>query len=178
MKERPLTFKDLRPRPESYREEIRLNPHPVALLLDQIGDPKNLGALFRTADAVRAKQIFAFRMDGVIHNPKVRRVARSSQQSVAYREIEHLEEVQALRSYYQMIGLEWTNASTAYTEYAPQKPTLLVIGNEERGISPDLLQWCEGCVHIPMYGFNTSMNVAVATGIVLYKLLEWYRAGW
>jgi tRNA G18 (ribose-2'-O)-methylase SpoU len=52
----------------------------------------------------------------------------------------------------------------------------LVIGNEERGISDEVLGLLDASVHIPMHGVKTSLNVAMATGIVTYALLEKWLA--
>jgi tRNA G18 (ribose-2'-O)-methylase SpoU len=71
---------------------------------------------------------------------------------------------------YTLVGVEITNQSKALDEYlreeAPQ-PTILVLGAEQSGISKEVLEVLDGCVHIPMYGRNSSLNVATALAIAL-----------
>ena len=71
-----------------------------------------------------------------------------------------------------IVALEITDTSIPYMEYHPEKECCLIIGNEKNGVRPELLQLAETCIHIPMYGLNTSMNVAVATGIATFSILE------
>jgi len=172
MERRQLTFRETRPDYEAYLEFIQNNRHPVSLLLDRVLDVKNIGALFRLADAARLAKIYFYKMEGVELTTSFRRVARAAEQFVLFESLTSVEQVQALAQTHQLLALEWTNDSMAYHEVIPEKPIVLIIGNEENGVSGDLLSIVEDCIHIPMYGVKTSMNVAMATGIAVYKLLE------
>lgn len=55
------------------------------------------------------------------------------------------------------------------------KPLVLIVGNEVKGISPKILKYCDKIVHIPMYGKKESLNVSVATGVALYRLISKWK---
>lgn len=172
MQRKQLSFKDARPNFEEYLHFIQNNRHPLSLLLDGVLDVRNIGAIFRLADAARLTNIYFYRMESVNLNAEFRRVARSAEQFVRYETLVSLESVQHLLQTHQLLALEWTNDSIPFTEVTLKKPCILAIGNEERGISEEILQTAETCIHIPMYGVKNSMNVSVATGIAVYGLLE------
>ncbi len=172
MNRKPLTFRETRPDYEAYLAFIQNNRHPISLLLDQVLDLRNIGAIFRLADAARIAKIYFYKMDNIQLTVQFRRVARSAEQFVPYESIARLEQLQTLAQSHQFLALEWTNDSVPYTDIQLTKPILLAIGNEESGVSNDILQLAAQCIHLPMYGVKTSMNVAVATGIAVYKLLE------
>ena len=84
-----------------------------------------------------------------------------------------------------IVALEITDGSRSIFDYSlpatvteGQGELLLVAGTEAGGVTPGLLALCDVAVHLPMYGQNTSMNVAVALGAAVYLLLEKFsRAG-
>lgn len=173
MKRRQLLFEDTRPDFEAYLQHIQANRHPIALLLDGVEDMRNVGALFRLADGARIEKIYTFHTESLELNKKLKRVSRSTEQFVPYEHLPDLAALQALKATKPLIGLEWTNDSVPYTTYnLPKEGCTLVLGNEESGISDEVLNLLDGSVHIPMYGVKTSLNVAVATGIVVYAFLE------
>lgn len=177
MKERQLDFQDERPKEmEDYILKAITQRHPLSLLLDQVEDTRNLGALFRLADAARLQQIWALGETGLFDSKIIRRVARSTLAYVPHSTID-IGKAQALSQEQNMVALEITENSIPYTEYEPQGPCILVIGNEKDGVSEELLALCQTSIHIPMYGVNTSMNVAMATAIAVYGLLGKIRQG-
>ena len=172
MEDRPLSYKEKNQDFERLRQEVEANPHPIGLLLDQIELPRNLGSLYRIADAARLEKIYGYQMDNMEKGKKVKRVARNSNEFVPYQNIQNVEVIQQLKSNYTIYALEITQQSIPYTELKPKFPCLLLVGNEKRGVSKELLNLADQSIHIPMHGINLSMNVAVATAIATYKLLE------
>lgn len=73
-----------------------------------------------------------------------------------------------------IIALEQTKDSIDLFKYKlpKNKKIALVMGNEVRGLSPQILKYCDKKIAIPMYGKKESLNVSVATGIALYQLLH------
>jgi len=169
----PLSFHDLRPDPKERLSQIQTNRHPIALLLDGVTDPGNLGLLFRLADAAALERLFLWQLPEEEPSPKVQRISRST---VGYVPHEHLHTEAALEAVlekYQVLALEYTRQSMEYTRFqGSDTPILIVVGSEQRGVSPLLLQHCQQKLHLPMYGMNTSMNVACATSILVYHLLQ------
>jgi tRNA G18 (ribose-2'-O)-methylase SpoU len=78
---------------------------------------------------------------------------------------------------YHLIGLEYTQNSKLLFDinFTPVTPCLLIAGNENFGIDPDILAQCDQTVHIPMAGIKQSLNVAIAFSIAAYWIL--YGAG-
>lgn len=104
---------------------------------------------------------------------QLKRVSRATEQFVPYEHLPDLTALQKLKMTKSLIGLEWTNDSILYMKYQlPKEGCVLVLGNEERGISQEVLDLLDACVHIPMYGIKTSLNVVVAAGIVVYDFLN------
>jgi tRNA G18 (ribose-2'-O)-methylase SpoU len=83
-----------------------------------------------------------------------------------------LESAQALAKDHVFWGLEITDQSLPYTQVEAQAETVLVVGQEAHGIPPEILELCRQTMHLPMYGVNTSMNVAMAAGIAVYDQIR------
>lgn len=170
-KERQLGFQDINPDPRKRAEQIKAKPNPVILLLDGLNDPENLGAMFRLADAACIAGIFGYNMTLDSQHTKIKRISRDTVGHIPYKSLYSLNELNILLEKYQAVALEYTNKSIPFTEYRDTKPCMLVIGNEQRGVSDELLELCQTSIHIPMLGMNSSMNVSVATGIAVYHFL-------
>ncbi len=169
---RQLHFQEERNDFESYLSYIQQHRHPLSLLLDRVKDIRNIGALFRIADAARLSRIYGYKLPDPDQQKKLKRVARATLEYVPYTALKHIEEVEALKKDHTLIGLEITNQSVPYHQLAAQGPCVLVIGNEQHGVSEQVLALSDQCIHIPMLGVKTSMNVSVATGIAVYSMLE------
>jgi len=167
--EYPLDFRSINPNPE---ERLQQTPTPIILMLDRLQDPRNLGSLFRLADACRLVGIYGFRCTVDPKASRTQRAARHTLQYIPYQPLQELSQVEALTQQYRPIALEYTNRSVPYYAYQQKDPCMLIIGNEQRGVSGDLLEMSVQSLHIPMLGMNSSMNVAVASGIVLYHFLN------
>ena len=172
MADRQLTFRDERPDElADIITSIHKNRHPVSILADQLDDPQNIGMLFRLADAARLSHLWLYNIDeSILKNRKLKRVARSTLDYVPYSFLS-LGELEILSKKTNLVALEVTEQSMPITEFAPPSPIVIVIGNESRGVSAEVLAHCQQSIHIPMYGINTSMNVAMASGIGVYSLL-------
>jgi len=173
--ERQLHFREERPDWQARLKRIEQNRHPISLLLDDVTDVRNLGTLFRLADAAWLEKIYTFGPEPDINPKKLKRIARSTNRFVPLEHLPDLEAVQALQKSADLIGLEITTASISFRELNVERPIILVIGSEQRGISEELLMLTDQCIHVPMYGINTSMNVAMATGIAVYDLVGKFR---
>lgn len=78
---------------------------------------------------------------------------------------------------YRLVGLEQTTDSRDLHEYAFQRKTALVIGNERTGLTPELLQLLDDVVEIPVWGMPFSYNVATATAMALYEYCRQFPTG-
>lgn len=149
----------------------------ISVLLDNIRSAHNTGAIFRTADGVGAAQLY---LCGITPNPAVN---STIQKTALGAEVEipwsaHLDAVsiaQELKAQgFFILALETTPGSQPFYEVdlhkLDQEPILLVVGNEQAGVDPGLLDLCELVLSLPMVGSKASLNVAVAFGVIAYWL--------
>ena len=170
MAQRKTSYQDTALAFERRLQKIKESRAGVSLLLDGIEDYRNLGALFRIADAANLDHIYGYRMPELFSHRKLGKVARSTQRFIPHSNLSQGEEIVALQDNFELIALELTDQSIPYHEYYPEGPCALIIGNESLGVSTELLSLASRSIHIPMHGINHSMNVAVATGIAVYHL--------
>ena len=71
-----------------------------------------------------------------------------------------------------IIALEQDKRAVDYKKFKPEFPLALVLGNEVGGLSKEILKYMDSIVEIPMCGKKESLNVAVATGVALFKIIE------
>ena len=164
------------PYPYSGLQEILSPREPLVLVLDGITDPRNLGAVLRAADGAGAS--------GVVI-PKDRAVgvtAAAVKASAGASEHVRVARVTNLRRAIDTMkraGL-WVYAAeiggTPYTELDLAGAVALVLGSEGRGVRRLVREGCDGTVSIPMLGAVGSLNVAVASAVLLYEAHR--RRGW
>jgi tRNA G18 (ribose-2'-O)-methylase SpoU len=136
-----------------------------------VADPFNIGSIFRICEAVKCKEII-FVDSTDIGIQKVKRASRHTSGMVPYQCIALEDFASVVQRLPTLVAVEITSKSTdVYTTPLPQD-VALVVGGERYGIPEDILQRCAYAVHVPMFGVNSSMNVATSLGIVLY---EWHR---
>jgi tRNA G18 (ribose-2'-O)-methylase SpoU len=159
---------------EAYAQIDRL---PVAVLLDNVRSLYNVGAFFRTADAVRAESMV---LAGITPTPEDARIAKTAlgaERSMAWSTCpEAAAAIDGLRSRgFEIAAVETSLHAVDLFDWRPRFPVCVVFGHEVDGIGPALLERCDVHVRIPTLGTKGSINVATAGGVVLYELLRKYR---
>lgn len=146
---------------------------PLAVVLDGVEDPRNLGAIIRTVDCAGAHGIFIPERRAAGLTEIVAKTAAGALEHVAVaraanltRLIEDLKE----RGIW-TVGTE-PDAATDYTDWDWTQPSALFLGGEGAGLHRLVRERCDTLVRIPMRGHITSLNVSVAAGIVLYEALR------
>lgn len=136
-----------------------------------VSDSVNIGTIFRICEAVKCKQIIFVDVTDV-DVQKVKRASRSTSEVVPFKFVSFEEFTDSIDEFSPLVAIEITSKST--NVYNAQLPCegAFVIGGERYGIPDRILQMCTSAVHIPMFGVNSSMNVATSLGIILY---EWHR---
>lgn len=140
------------------------------LVLDRIQDAGNLGTIIRTADAFGINQIIC--IDGTVdvYSPKVVRSTMGSILRTKTIYIEDLKKLNELKNFgYEIIGTTLDKKSVFLDEIDFSKKYIFIMGNEANGISDEIKQICDIFAKIPMTENAESLNVAVATSIILYK---------
>lgn len=174
MLNKQLDFQEIRTNAAERIASISDNRTKIALLCDRMIDVKNVGSMFRLADAARLEKIYFYQSTVDFSHKKLTKVARSTNKYVDFELINDFNKIEKIIAEYEVVALDKTSESIVYTTFQQQsnKKILLIIGAEKFGVSSELLHFATTTIHLPMLGVNTSMNVSVATGIAVYYLLR------
>ncbi len=138
---------------------------PISLYLEDLRAPFNIGSIFRSAESFGVEHIYLSPNCPEVTNKKVCRTAMGTEKVVPH----SVAKLEDLAKKYPIVALE-TGGTSVENFTFPKKKFVLVVGNEELGISPQALQIAKsssGVVTIPICGYKASINVGVATGILL-----------
>lgn len=152
--------------------EFEKRRFPISLICDNINKAPNIGSLFRTADAFGVeKVIFCGK-----HIPLGRRMTKTSRatEKVVIHEVRDdiINVISEFKSQgYCIVALEITSDSVPIHEHQfTSQPIALIIGDENHGISSQVLEHSDLIIHLNMFGLNSSMNVVQACAIALYEM--------
>lgn len=154
-------------------EQVCTMPKGVVLVAEEIQDPRNMGMLIRTADAA---QVRALVLASPIADPYSRACVRSTTGSIAFLPlvcgVDSQTVIDAFRRHgWKQVGSS-AHAERLLWDEDLASPFTLWVGNEERGLRPETRQAMDNIIRIPMSGGAQSLNVAVATGILLFEGLR------
>lgn len=148
------------------------------VLLDNMRSLWNVGSIFRTADAAGVSMLSLCGITGCPPKKEITKTALGAEQTVPWQYFVHpLDIIPALRAKgISVIGLERNHQSTNLTDLLKEKkiakPLCLIVGNENKGLSPEILDYCDYVCSLPMYGKKESLNAAVAFGVAAYLINE------
>lgn len=155
--------------PEGFKVAPKL---PVRVVLENVRSGLNVGAFFRTGDAMC---IDGIELCGYTAHPPHRDILKSAlgaSEHVAWRPHEDaLAAIVQLRAEgYHIAAIEQAAHSTLLQDWRPHRDErwAFVFGNEVRGVEPTTVQACDLCLEIPQFGVKQSLNVSVCGGIVLW----------
>lgn len=145
----------------------------LLLVLDNIIDPRNLGALLRTAEGARVGGVILTSARSASLSPLVEKIATGATAYVPICRIENLARTLTTlcEQGYWTVGLV-PDASMSLYDLPVSRKIALVVGGEEKGVRQLTRQLCECLVAIPMRGQIASLNVSVAGAIALYELVR------
>ena len=171
---RKLEFEEILEKRPSIEKVSSAPKHPFVVLLDNIRSLHNVGAIFRTADAVNLQHLYLCGITGWPPRDEIRKTSLGAEESVAWTyEKDAAKIITKLRQDgYQIVALEHTDKSNDYRTAIYQHPICLIIGNEYMGIQEHIVSECDMAVEIPMFGVKQSLNVSVAFGVAAYELLN------
>lgn len=152
-------------------DEIDGSTGGIWVALDRVRDPGNLGAIMRSADAVGAKGLILI---GDCTDPYSVESVRASMGAVFNVRIIACSEAAFLKFAASWQGSVVGTALPAATDYRKanyDRPLIMLMGNEQSGLTDSLMQACSQLVKMPMLGRSDSLNLAVATGVALYEAL-------
>ncbi len=158
--------------------EQNIRKHPLCLLANDMRMPMNIGSLFRIADAFGVHKLYLCGSSPIPPSKKINKTARATVRSVDYEYREDaLEAVNILKKEgYIIVSLEITKHSVDIQNFELQATdkVCLIIGAENGGVEQELLDTSDAVVHVPMFGQNSSMNVATATAVAVFEMIKNY----
>ena len=165
-------------RPSATLDEVlnRQNKNPLLVCLDGIQDPGNFGTILRTAEAAGAGGVISLKGSADAFAPKTLRSAMGSAfrlPIVAGGSVAVIQQVQAAGL--TLVGTVM-DAELNYTDFDWRQPTLVLLGNEARGMRAEVLALCDVRVRIPLQPPVESLNVAAAAAALLFEAARQRRS--
>lgn len=153
-----------------HREWRRRTDGRVALVLDGVGNPFNVGSIVRTAAAERVDHVYLGGATAPNHE-KVNKTALGTARYLTWTDFESgVDAVTAARADgYRVVAVELTSDAVPLHEVEMGADVALVIGHEDRGCAPATLAACDAVAFIPQLGKVGSLNVASAAAIAIYE---------
>src|SRR3989344_231761 len=171
----------------------------IFLVLHNIRSAHNVGSIFRTADAAGVAKIFLcgytptptrfarfdlgsakrsnLGLGSNLQESKIAKTALGAEKTVPWEQ--HKQTWRLLKKLSTrkvgpcvVVALEQDKKAIDYRKFKPEFPMALVLGNEVGGLSKEILKYVDKIIAIPMYGQKESLNVSVACGIALYRLID------
>jgi 23S rRNA (guanosine2251-2'-O)-methyltransferase len=158
----------------SFMELVEtLDNNALVLLLDHVTDVRNMGAIARTAECTGvAALVVPDHGSAALNEDAIKTSSGALLRLPVCREQNLKTVVNLAKQYGYQVVASTEKGAVHYREVDFRQPTLLLMGNEETGISPDLLRLSDVRAKLPIVGEVASLNVSVAAGVMMYEALE------
>jgi 23S rRNA (guanosine2251-2'-O)-methyltransferase len=155
------------------RTSLSKKENPLLLILDEINDPHNLGAIARSAECSGADGMIITERNSAPLSPAAIKASAGALEHIPIAKAGSLSAtLKDIRNYgFCIIGSD-SNAENLYTDHLYDKPVALVIGSEGKGIRPSTRKYCDHLIKIPMKGKINSLNASVSAGIILFEIMK------
>ncbi len=156
----------------SLEKIVEKKENNLIVICDQIEDPHNLGAILRTCDAVAVDGLIISKHRSASLNATVAKVSTGAINTVDVHQATNLNDsIKYLKDHgYWIVAAENGIDAVNYTDFPVDMPIALVVGSEGKGISRLVLEASDIKTTIPMKGSVNSLNVSVATAILLFEI--------
>jgi tRNA G18 (ribose-2'-O)-methylase SpoU len=154
---------------------------PFIVVLDNVRSQHNVGAVFRTADAMLLEGVYLCGICCCPPNQEIHKTALGAEESVDWTYFADTKDaIRVLKEKgYTCYAVEQAHDSITLEQAAAQtngqSKIAVILGHEVFGVQQEVVDACDGCIEIPQYGTKHSMNVSVTAGIVMYRLSEAMR---
>ena len=158
---------------EKIISEAKKNSLPLILVLDEIQDPHNVGAILRSAECSGVNGVIITKHHSATITSTVTKTSAGATEHLKICQVNNLSQTidELKEKGFWIVGSSLENAKN-YTEVDYKIPIALIVGNEEKGIRKLTASKCDFLVKIPMSGKIQSLNVSVATGVLLFEILR------
>jgi 23S rRNA (guanosine2251-2'-O)-methyltransferase len=154
---------------------------PIILILDNVRSLNNIGSVFRTADAFLIEKVFLCGITATPPHKDIHKTALGATENVAWEYVNTtLEVVEKLqKEKVQVWAVEQADKALPLSEFIPQQNTkyALVLGHEVQGVNQEVVSQCDGVLEIPQFGTKHSLNISVATGVVVWDVFAKLQFG-
>ncbi len=158
----------------STEEFEKIEKTPLIVVLDNIRSHHNTGAVFRTCDAFACEAIYLCGITGTPPHRDIHKTALGATDTVKWEYHKNtIDIVKKLKNEgYSIVSLEIAEGSVNIDNYLPPKAqkTVLILGNEVKGVEQKVIDISDFCLEIPQYGTKHSLNVSVSGGIAIFNL--------
>lgn len=149
---------------------------PLTVVLDDVRSLHNVGAVFRTCDAFRVERVCLCGITATPPNAEIHKTALGGEDSVDW--TYHPTAAEAVRSLhdagYVVASVEQAEGSAMLDRLTldPSRRYAVVLGNEVKGVSQEVVDLSDMCIEIPQFGTKHSLNVSVAGGIIIWEFAK------
>jgi len=158
---------------EKFKETNKI---PLIIVLDNVRSLNNIGSVFRTSDAFLVKAIYLCGITATPPNAEIHKTALGAEDSVDWLYYQDTREaIKELRQKdFAICAIEQAESSIMLDNLIldTTKKYAIVLGNEVKGVSQQVVDMCDSCIEIPQYGTKHSLNVSVAAGIVVWEFFK------
>jgi len=157
---------------EEFKKQEKI---PLIVILDNIRSMNNVGSIFRTCDAFAVEKIYLCGITATPPNKDIAKTALGATESIDWEYYENVEDlvVHLKQNNIKIYLVEQTDSSVMLNQFLFLKEKIaIVLGNEVFGVTETLLPLCDGAIEIPQQGTKHSLNVTIATGIVIWEIFK------
>ena len=160
------------PTPRRSLQDLRLAKEPLVIVAELVDKPGNLGAILRTADAAGVDAVIVCDPRVDLYGPNVVRASRGTVFTVPTVEASNAETLDFLRTHGMRILAATPSAETVYTREDLRGAVAIAVGTEDEGLTEFWLSNADAKVLIPMLGKVNSLNVSIATALIVYEAVR------
>ena len=160
---------------EKFRRVVACRQPDLTVILENVWDPHNVGAVLRTCDSVGVGEIFVLNTEErLVEKQKLTVGKRTSMGTAKWVDVHFYTDAQACfqhvrQRYGLVLGTHLDGAARSLYQLNLTQPVALLFGNEMLGISKEVIKMCDGNFHIPQVGMAQSLNISVACAVSLYE---------
>lgn len=169
-----LTHKEILKTKPSVVKVKKQKRSPIYVVLDNVRSLYNVGAIFRTSDAVLVKKLYLCGITGCPPRKEISKTALGAEEVVPFEHRDSVVEVikELREGGVQIVAVELAHKAEVYYKAEYEFPVCFVVGHEVNGVGDEVMKLVDKAIKIPMLGRANSLNVATAYGIIVYDALK------
>ncbi|MFV0417357.1 MAG: RNA methyltransferase [Dysgonomonas sp.] len=152
---------------------------PLIVILDNVRSLNNIGSVFRTSDAFLVESIYLCGITATPPNTEIHKTALGAEDSVNWQYYNDTKNaiIELKQKGYTICATEQAESSIMLQDLIldKKKKYAIILGNEVKGVSQEVVDLCDNCIEIPQFGTKHSLNVSVAGGIAIWEFFRQLR---